>query len=107
IPLVVRVPEHPLLYLITLALQFRHKTSVLLGDWRVRFFMYGQVKFRFLERTDSRRCRSLIRSCGERFLLSQRRQFLPDFVKGERSECISPLTTLGQNKLVRVEGFTQ
>ncbi|MGV5796716.1 hypothetical protein ACVN2Z_25660, partial [Escherichia coli] len=41
----------------------------------------------------SRRCRSLIRSCGERFLLFQKRYSLPDFVKGERSECHLPLTT--------------
>ncbi|WP_272715127.1 hypothetical protein, partial [Escherichia coli] len=53
----------------------------------------GEWKFRFLERTDSRRCRSLIRSCGERFLLFQKRYSLPDFVKGERSECHLPLTT--------------
>ncbi|WP_247160168.1 hypothetical protein, partial [Escherichia coli] len=31
--------------------------------------------------------------CGERFLLFQKRYPDPDFVKGERSECISPLTT--------------
>nr|AVU82000.1 GP05 [Escherichia coli] len=55
--------------------------------------MSGEWKFRFLERTDSRRCRSLIRSCGERFLLFQKRYSLPDFVRGERSECHLPLTT--------------
>ncbi|MEH4018685.1 hypothetical protein POX35_22955, partial [Escherichia fergusonii] len=31
---------------------------------------------------------------GERFLLFQKRYSLPDFVKGERSECYLPLTTL-------------
>jgi hypothetical protein len=49
------------------------------------------VLFRFLDRTDSRRCRSLIRSCGERCGLNH--IVLADFVRGERSECISPLTT--------------
>ena len=35
----------------------------------------------------------LIRSCGERFLFFQKRYSLPDFVRGERSECHLPLTT--------------
>ncbi|PSC80092.1 hypothetical protein C6P47_28740, partial [Klebsiella pneumoniae] len=34
------------------------------------------------------------RNCGERYWLIQKALVLPDFVKGERSECISPLTTL-------------
>lgn len=36
----------------------------------VRISMSGGMKFRFLERTDLRRCHSLIRSCGKRFHLS-------------------------------------
>lgn len=90
-----RVSGDPLLYLITLALSFRLKNRRFLPVQCVRFSMPVQWKFRFLDRTDSRRCRSLIRSCGERCLLS--RLFSTRyFVKGERSECISPLTTLGK-----------
>lgn len=37
----------------------------------VRFSMPVQAIFRFLDRTDSRLCRSLIRSCGERCVLSR------------------------------------
>ncbi|MFX0993211.1 hypothetical protein ABEM10_23910, partial [Escherichia coli] len=55
----------------------------------------GEWKFRFLERTDSRRCRSLIRSCGERFLLFQKRYSLPDVVKGKWHSLRSPLTKSG------------
>ena len=39
--------------------------------------------------------------CGERYGIIQKAIQSPEFVKGERSECSSPLTTKRENKLVR------